>query len=78
MNDHVKEIVDMVVKLKGIEESSNTASRVDKISNKMKHLHDDHGLEIFEMENSGYSDTREKCTTVLPYATIFAVWLMLR
>ena len=25
------------------------------------------------MENSGYSDARKKCTTVLPYATIFAV-----
>jgi len=64
----------MVVKLKGVENSSNARRELTRISNKMKHLHDDHtDLRFSRWKTQAILTPAKNVQTVLPYATIFAV-----
>ena len=73
MSGHVKEIVNMVVKLKGVENNSKARRELIRISNKMKHLHDDHTDLRFSRWKSQAILAPAKNVQTLPYATIFAV-----
>jgi len=74
MNGHVKEIVDMVVNLKQIESNCKARKELNRISNKMKHLHDDHtDLRFSRWKTHALLKPVKNVQTVLPYSTIFAV-----